>query len=716
MSWNEQDVRERVARNDFSDFEVNVADLTRTIEFENLGTKDVRRAAGAHLYSDVPNFHLAVQEAGDDKAKLKKVIRAASVLRKVQGELAEAYEIGQMQRQAARFHALCFKPYDDEAERAKQAVCFGITLNSYLHDVFNEVFSDVRNLTGSVGIAAGMSYIANIGQRGERERIALGSCANLAAKVLDKGDTINVTKEVYDALPNCLQEHFSRMGTVAGVPRYQAHGLRWNRQKELAEELGVRFDADRLRSQTEEHRDALRLDDMQLTEASVPIDLELLTERNSKHTSAVAIYADLDGFTKYVQDAEQTETVVSLVRIFHMIRAEFHAVLKSDFPGLVLQHQGDRVLASIHMPNGDQIDKRCQTAVDAAIGLQSSMEQVLNERLGNRELHVAVGLDVGKTLITRLGKKGRRQAICLGSKVHHAEKLQLRSGPQQIRITGNIYNTLNDEVLAKQFHQVNDDEYVATGLTFLKLDELAEEHAARAGSLGSVVVQGHVQCDPHASRSQRPWATMTEQDLMKSAYARPWFVQNATRWTIEQEHAHQLMDNVHVSTTPDHRGQIEGSFALRSHHGHIYDVFRIRLIYPPRFPYDGQVPKVYLDSHRNRWVRTIDGHIQDDWGLCLFVPGDSDIDFSQADAFCKLLGAIHEFLIKERIYQRDLVRWEVLGIPPKWPGDERPHGVQGIAEVVRERGGIDGGEPCTCGSGRKFKHCHGPILKGNHAS
>jgi class 3 adenylate cyclase len=310
MGWNEQTSRERVAQHDFHDFEVNVDDLSRTMDFANLGTHDVRRANGAHIYADVPNFHLAVDDAGADKQKQRKLIRAASVLRRVQGDILKAEDVGKIQLQTTRLHALCFKPYDDEAKRVTRAVITSITLNSYLYDVFNPIFEDVRNFQGAVGIAAGTSYIANIGFHGDRERICLGTCANLAAKVIDGRDTITVTEEVYLNLPAALQEHFAEAEEVAGVKVYQATGLRWGDHPELAAQFGAVYDAEKLAKRTVEYRDAIPLHEMEITEATVLIDPDLLTERNSKRTSAVAIFVDIDGFTKYVQDAEDDAAVV----------------------------------------------------------------------------------------------------------------------------------------------------------------------------------------------------------------------------------------------------------------------------------------------------------------------------------------------------------------------------------------------------------------------
>ena len=64
------------------------------------------------------------------------------------------------------------------------------------------------------------------------------------------------------------------------------------------------------------------------------------------------------------------------------------------------------------------------------------MEHVLNAHLDDRkDIHVAVGLDVGTVLVTRLGKKGERDVVCLGPQVTSAEGLQLHSSGQEIRLS-----------------------------------------------------------------------------------------------------------------------------------------------------------------------------------------------------------------------------------------------------------------------------------------
>lgn len=519
MTWNEQTSRERVERNDFSDLDLNVKDLSRSMDFNKLGKKDVRRAEAVHMYVDMPNFHRAVDDAGNDLQKQRKLVRASSVLRRIQGSLMADDDVGDIQRQTVRAHGLVFKPYNgkdtaNDAERAKLAVIHAFTENTYVLDVFNSVFSDVRNFSSAVGLASGTSYLCNVGKTGKRELISLGTCANLAAKIIGGRDSVTITVQMYDLLPEFLQDHFAKDKEVAGVQTYRATGVRWSNEPELAKELGVEWDEQKWKDETERHRDNLPLDQITISSASTLIDVMKLTERNCKRTEAITFYADLDGFTKYVQDAETDDKIISLIRQFHMIRAEFETVVGTDYDGLALQQRGDCILGIVHLPSGTaKHSDRCSDAVDVAVALQSSMEHVLNEHLTDREdIHVAVGMDVGKVIVSRLGKKGERINICFGPEVSEAERLQMISSEKQIRIASEIYDQLDDEVLTEEFTK-RGAAYVATNLTFPRLDEKREEAAAESNSLAASVSNGQVHVATGSSRSNdqswhnsKPWS------------------------------------------------------------------------------------------------------------------------------------------------------------------------------------------------------------------
>lgn len=184
-----------------------------------------------------------------------------------------------------------------------------------------------------------------------------------------------------------------------------------------------------------------------------------------------------------------------------------------------------------------------------------------------------------------------------------------------------------------------------------------------------------------------------------------WYDVDPERWRREQELVSANLTEVETGAEGG-TACIRGNLELCSEHGHVYDSVRIRIVYPPRFPFRNQPPSIYLESHRDRWRKGGDSHIEGDWKLCLFVPGESQIDFADGDSILALLGVAHTFLLKQRIYQRRLMRAELEGGTAAWPGPDRSHGVKGIREAVRALGRVGRNEPCPCGSGLKYKRCH----------
>jgi hypothetical protein len=140
------------------------------------------------------------------------------------------------------------------------------------------------------------------------------------------------------------------------------------------------------------------------------------------------------------------------------------------------------------------------------------MEHVLNTYLQDRkDIHLAVGVDVGTVLVTRLGKKGAREVICLGPQVTSAEGLQLRCAGREIRISKALDETIEDEILKRQFVEDDQGAYVAKGLTFPKLDDLDEAEAARAGRLVAEASSQRLKIEVPGSQrpivrvSPKPW-------------------------------------------------------------------------------------------------------------------------------------------------------------------------------------------------------------------
>ncbi len=184
-----------------------------------------------------------------------------------------------------------------------------------------------------------------------------------------------------------------------------------------------------------------------------------------------------------------------------------------------------------------------------------------------------------------------------------------------------------------------------------------------------------------------------------------WHERAPARWEAEKRIGRQILDDFRSGVGDGGVAFLEGVFHVRSQHGHRYEAVTLRVEYPPTFPERGTTPKVVVLSHRDRWQKGGDSHINSDWSLCLFVPGESGIDFGRADSLNALFAVAQTFLFKEHLYQQDLVREAVTGRKAVWPGEARAHGLAGIAEAVRDKGKVGRNEPCPCGSGKKFKVC-----------
>lgn len=184
-----------------------------------------------------------------------------------------------------------------------------------------------------------------------------------------------------------------------------------------------------------------------------------------------------------------------------------------------------------------------------------------------------------------------------------------------------------------------------------------------------------------------------------------WHELDPGRWEAEQGIGRRLLDGCRCWVGEDGVARMEGVFHVRSQHGHRYESVGLRIEYPPGFPNRGTPPTVVLVSHRDRWTAGGNSHINSDWSLCLFVPGESGIDFGRSDSLNDLFAVAQTFLFKEHLYQQALAREAFTGERAVWPGEARSHGLAGVAEAVRDKGRVGRNAPCPCGSGKKFKAC-----------
>ncbi len=197
------------------------------------------------------------------------------------------------------------------------------------------------------------------------------------------------------------------------------------------------------------------------------IDVPSLSISDNRRVLAASLFADISGYTRFIEDAEQTHTQETALRLLHVIRREMSNVVQEDYAGLHIQFQGDRIQGLFHLPRNDERAIALE-AVSAAIGLQSSMERTLKACLPETEpLHLAIGVDIGETLVSRLGVRRHRDAICLGQAVECAAELEDACNAGQIGISRRVYEALPEEMRRCFRAQGNRQRFVATAATFV---------------------------------------------------------------------------------------------------------------------------------------------------------------------------------------------------------------------------------------------------------
>lgn len=462
MTWNYERTKTRIADHLNSMPQIEVKKLEREADLEDLLSETVcREIFGAHVYLDIPNFSNLV--ATDDATEMKRMIRAIHVYQRQLSMIIESMFDGvRVHFQGARVHVLFYRPIENATKLAAKAFLLMVVARDFLRYVFNPAFPDLDSLTIRGGADLGTVIGTQNGMSGDRELLFLGAPANHAAKILDTG--LRLTATVFEALPSDLQEHCEesdndtyRVATVGkdDVTTLTAtHDIEWNRG-----ELTERVEAD---------IELFPLKKIEFSSATELLNFDALSIFMNKAVRGVSIFADLTGFTRFIDSATTPEAREEAIIALHLARKEFTRVIRRDFDGVRVQFQGDRVQALVHLGADDE--KIARKATDIAIALQSSMDVLRDVYEPMGHLHLAVGMDFGDVIASRLGERGHRDRIVLGGSVMTAAANEERVGKRQIGITMIIKEALSEDIAEHFDWDPVAQCYVATGLTVVTLE------------------------------------------------------------------------------------------------------------------------------------------------------------------------------------------------------------------------------------------------------
>ena len=475
MSWNYQRSMDRIRTHLENMGDIEVEKLRREADLEQLLSETTcRDIFGAHVYVQVSNFARLASDGPYAEDDYKRLIQGVHIYERAVTRIVEGLGGMLVHFQGSKMHALFYRPIDDGEELATRAVLLQLILKDFVKTIFNPAFPDCDDFTIAGGTDLGNAIGTMDGINGDRELLFLGAPANHAAKIISTANRLRLTQQVYDALPENLRTMCFQMddGPYQVLPvssddldvLLKAHKLTWNR--------------DACARQIEEDIERFSLEDIAYSSAEVRIEVDDLSIFNNKRVLGASIFADVSGFTRYIDAATSDEEKQEALRIFHAIRKETARVIMGDFNGVRIQYQGDRIQGLFHLPQDDE-EAIAQKVVEAAVGLQSSMEHTLKACLPKaKNLRLAIGIDLGTTLVSKLGARGQRDRICLGEEVEYAAQLEERSEGGQIAVSKAIYDVLPDELRNHFKYKATLQGYVATNLTAEKV-----ERAARASKV-----------------------------------------------------------------------------------------------------------------------------------------------------------------------------------------------------------------------------------------
>jgi class 3 adenylate cyclase len=514
MAWNYQESKTRLSeewkRLEKADF--TVKKLTREMDLSNLGLTESRLVHGVHLYANIANFSAILDDPLLRRDDSKRLHRYLHVIRVEQRRIMQSvFDGDKIQVQGPKFHGLLYKPYDDDSDLAWNSVLAGIVLHCLLTRATPQVFETYPILDSVIGLDLGDVVVANIGLRGDRELISVGSPANHAAKIHGDANSLTVGKRIYDCLSKTQRAFFVEDGDV-----YRMRPGSLQHPESLIEEAGFDWSIDSSVNHMAEVRDALPLDEIVIQEARERIDPQLLGPRRAKICDGVSVFVDIDGYTKCIDALAETgdlEKLTLAVKWLHLFRYEVRHVTECDFDGVTIQYQGDRLQAFLHTPAGND-GRIIRKAVEACISYDSSVEDVLNVEhnlLG--QLHVSIGCDFGKTLVSRSGVIGDLDVTCLGRSAQNAEEIQLRMKGQEIGLESRIYDAILDESVKDKFSfDKTRDCYVGKEVTWTSVEdaERAKQYnvstKAAYTTAGTIAIGSKISEGARNLKVTRPWS------------------------------------------------------------------------------------------------------------------------------------------------------------------------------------------------------------------
>lgn len=446
--WNKDRAEKRIATRFEEVREVDIRDYKRETSLDSIPVARAYRVHGAHVYIDIVNLQDILGCTGvEGETCHKRTLRFLNRHYRAVHRILQESDAIRVDFHNQRLHAVVTKPYGDMDERKRVARAVAIaqlTINVLAETGDTDLH--IPNAQVRVGIDTGLALAVNNGRRASREPLFLGRPANQAAKCAghDTAEGIYLTNTARGVM---------EFPTLPG-DKDRSTSLTEEQIATCVDEAGLGVSKDRIIKLWKDEQDEFPIGQFLFSRATPPLsdlDFTQLSAAKSKRFEGVSLYADIDGFTNFV-DGHLDDNPANLVRTLHVLRSELDAVVHTDFEGRRVRFIGDCLHGALLEGTAHTTDEEAtvSSAAQCAGALRSSfttaIEHLNSEGAGTDELGLAIGFELGCLAISRLGMKGSLLRCATGRAGLASEEEQRRCDGMETAIGATAYKAGSDAV------------------------------------------------------------------------------------------------------------------------------------------------------------------------------------------------------------------------------------------------------------------------------
>ncbi len=397
------------------------------------------------VYIAITNYDdYRIEEGRETEGSHAKALRFLHLYYSACDRVIEQTDAQRVDFHGSRMHAVVLNPDGEEGrhETLLKAMSFVRDFRAVAEQANQELADSELDALFRIGIDIGPCVAINNGNGLEQEPMFLGSAANHAAK-LAYGDEPGIylsdraravlgqpqvgpleplmkfDEAIFNNVINIRDEVIASVGTRR-VPEVIL--------KEWRGEIMAKSVPDPTDPEFRFHHKEPPLKDIVFAD---------LMPSNSIRMGLASLFADLSGYTAYVDNAIAQGGVADAVKALYVVRQELQNVVEDDFGGRKVRFIGDCIHGLVAEGSSIETDatKTVSTSLGCAGGLRSSFDICKSELNGIDELGLTIGIEFGPTPVTRIGIRGVR-SVRLASSIATAtsEKVQRGCEDEQTRL------------------------------------------------------------------------------------------------------------------------------------------------------------------------------------------------------------------------------------------------------------------------------------------